>query len=106
MLAASTLDSHIPYDWNAAVQEICRVVACDKPRAAIENIFSMLYIAGNAITTVPVVDRVVTEFKPKTELGKRLLALRRSYVASGGNLLDAQALSRELRERRRGVQYD
>ena len=48
-------------------------------------------------------DAVAEAFKPKSELGKRLLALRRAYVEKGGKLLDADALDRESRERRGGV---
>lgn len=48
-------------------------------------------------------DRVAESFKPKTELGRRLLALRRAYVEKGGALLDAEALDRELQRRRGGV---
>jgi len=59
MLATTTLDSHIPYAWNAAVQEIRRVDASDKPRIAIESISSMRYIVGNAVTTAPVANRSI-----------------------------------------------
>lgn len=143
MLATTTFEIDIPHAWNTAVQEIQRVDANDKPRAGIERIFSVGYLAGNAVTTSPVAERsiaalgwtqaealetylrlrsfaenedapkmeaydrdtVLTEFKPKTELGRRLLALRRSYLEQGGQLLDAEALSRELRERRGGIQH-
>jgi len=148
MLATMTLDSHIPHAWNAAVQEIRRVDASDKPRIAIETIFSMPYIVGNAITMAPVAnlsiaalgwtpvealetylrlrnfaedwdapgmdtydqhaqpgDRVLDEFKPKTALGQRLLALRRAYVERGGPLLNAETLCEEIRERRGGVRH-
>lgn len=59
MLATTTLDCHIPYPWNAAVQEIRWVDACNKPQAAIEKSFSVCYVAGNAITTAPVADRSI-----------------------------------------------
>jgi hypothetical protein len=39
-------------------------------------------------------------FHPKTKLGKILLELRRSYLASGGSLLSPEALDEELRLRR------
>ena len=42
-------------------------------------------------------------FQPKTEFGRRLLALRRAYVESGGPLLDADTFERELLQRRGGV---
>lgn len=59
MLTTTTFDSHIPHAWNAAVQEIRRADASDKPRVGIESIFSMRYRAGNAITTAPVANRSV-----------------------------------------------
>jgi len=48
-------------------------------------------------------DPVSETFQPKTELGKKLLALRRAYVAKGGLLLDADTFDRELQRRRGGV---
>ena len=48
-------------------------------------------------------DPVSETFQPKTEFGKRLLALRRAYVEKGGPLLDAEAFDRELLRRRGGV---
>jgi Arc/MetJ-type ribon-helix-helix transcriptional regulator len=38
-------------------------------------------------------------WKPKTALGRKLKRLREKYVASGGELLDAEGIARELRER-------
>lgn len=46
------------------------------------------------------------DFHPKTKLGKMLLELRRSYLASGGSLLSPEALDEELRLRRSGVICD
>lgn len=43
------------------------------------------------------------EFKPQTALGKRLWALRQQRIAEGGQLLTAEELEAELRERRGGV---
>lgn len=48
-------------------------------------------------------DPVSETFQPKTELGKKLLALRRAYVSKGGPLLDAETFDRELQQRRGGV---
>jgi|GEM_PF-1976443 len=71
-----------------------------------------VYISNTSITAVvaqtapspKIVRDVVAEgFKPRTELGRRLLALRRNYVANGGPLLDADAFDREMRRRRGGV---
>ncbi len=44
-------------------------------------------------------------FQPRTELGRKLLALRQAYVASGGELLSPDALDEELR-RRRGSAFE
>lgn len=66
------------------------------------------YSLGNAGTTIHVYtdlsgDRVVDNFRPRTELGRRLLALRRAYVTTGGQLLDGNALDAEVQLRRGGV---
>lgn len=65
------------------------------------------YQAGNALTTAPqsVLPRQdsLPDYRPKTDLGKRLLALRRAYVENGGRLLSAEELDEELRLRRGGV---
>ncbi len=51
----------------------------------------------------PTRDSLIDTYQPRTELGKRLLALRRSYVMAGGRLLDPDALDEEARLRRGGV---
>lgn len=65
------------------------------------------YEPGNALTTSPSISAPIQdwthEFRPKTGLGKRLLALRQAYVASGGRLVSAAELDDELRQRRGGV---
>lgn len=140
---------NIPPGRNAAVLEIRREDAGEKPRPAMESTFTMRYHAGNAVTTAPAAgrsiaalgrtptealetnlrlrrlgkdwetsgmsahdrtgpgrDRVSEAFQPKTELGKKLLALRRAYVEGGGKLLDGDALDRELKQRRDGIPHD
>jgi len=42
-------------------------------------------------------------WKPKTALGRKLAALRKSYIAAGGELLDADGIEVERRERRGGL---
>lgn len=68
------------------------------------------YEAGNALTTAPqsawLRQDSLPGYQPRTELGKRLLALRQAYVESGGRLLTAEALDEELRSRRGGVGDD
>lgn len=68
------------------------------------------YKHGNALTTtlqnVGLRKDPLSDYQPRTELGKRLLALRQAYVASGGRLLTADALDEEIRSRRGGVADD
>jgi hypothetical protein len=42
----------------------------------------------------------MSDYQPKTKLGKELLALRQSYLASGGKLLSPAELDEEMRLRR------
>jgi len=46
------------------------------------------------------------EFKPKTELGKRLWAIRQRAIAEGMKLLNADELEKEILERRAGTFTD
>ena len=48
-------------------------------------------------------DSVVDSYHPRTELGRKLLALRRAYVTTGGQLLDGKALDVEVQLRRGGA---
>lgn len=50
-------------------------------------------------------DEAWADYQPKTALGKKLLELRRAYLASGGKLLSADALDEEMRDRRGGISY-
>lgn len=66
------------------------------------------YVLGNAGATIRFEvaltgDPVVDKYLPRTELGRRLLALRRAYVTNGGQLLDGAALDAEVQLRRGGV---
>lgn len=65
------------------------------------------YKPGTALTTalqsVGLRKDLLLDYQPRTELGKRLLALRQAYVARGGELLSADALDEELRSRRGGI---
>jgi hypothetical protein len=71
------------------------------------DFLAVRYEAGNALTTAPrnvgLRKDSLSDYQPRTELGKRLLALRQAYVTSGGRLLSADALDEELRSRRGGV---
>jgi hypothetical protein len=46
------------------------------------------------------------DFKPKTELGKRLWAIRQRAIASGMKLLNSRQLEKEIQSRRDGVFED
>lgn len=45
-------------------------------------------------------------YQPKTDIGRLALAARQAYLASGGKLLDADEISREVQRRRGGVSSD
>ena len=66
------------------------------------------YVLGNAGLTIHVrsaftADPVVDNYRPRTELGRKLIALRRAYVTTGGQLLDADGLDIEMQLRRGGA---
>ena len=42
-------------------------------------------------------------WKPKTPTGRKLLKLRNQFLAQGGELLDADGIAEELRQRRGGL---
>lgn len=43
------------------------------------------------------------EWRPKTAKGRKLLKLRKEFLARGGELLDADRIAAELRDRRGGI---
>jgi hypothetical protein len=59
------------------------------------------YRAGSALTTAPQnfgrQEDMLPDYRPRTELGEKLLALRRAYIEKGGRLLSAGELEEELR---------
>lgn len=64
------------------------------------------YRPGNAVTADSEhgehMNEPTTSYKPKTALGKRLLALRKSYLDEGGRLLSPVELDTEMEARRGG----
>lgn len=46
--------------------------------------------------------KVSGEFIPVTDLGKRLMKIRKKYIAEGGKLFDWDGIEREVRDRRGG----
>jgi len=42
-------------------------------------------------------------WRPKTATGRKLLKLRKRFLAQGGELLDADGIAEELRQRRGGL---
>ena len=65
------------------------------------------YWAGSALTTARQhfghQEDMLPDYRPRTELGEKLLALRRAYIEKGGRLLSAGELEEELRSCRGGV---
>jgi hypothetical protein len=61
--------------------------------------------AGTNNATKPAIDPRFLDFEPKTELGRKLLEIRRRYIDAGGELLDEAGLEREIAERRGSVVY-
>lgn len=51
-------------------------------------------------------DPVIDNYRPRTDLGRDLLALRRAYVRGGGKLFSWEEIEAEVAERRGGVQHD
>lgn len=51
-------------------------------------------------------DAVVDHYQPKTELGRKLIELRRAYVEGGGKRMSWDEIDAEVRERRGGVADD
>lgn len=93
--------------WSTPVLAY-RHEAGDRPEQLLRHVnLAIGYEAGNALTTGSNVssagDDWLVGFQPRTGLGKKLLALRQAYVASGGRLMSAAALDDDMRRRRGGV---
>lgn len=111
-MLATTIDAlNIPPLWYPVEQQILAAAEPPTPTYLDRPGKGFNYMLGTSSTVTTetaelpniVRDAVTEAFKPKTEFGKRLLALRRAYVENGGKLLDADALDQELRQRRGGV---
>lgn len=48
-------------------------------------------------------DPVVDFYEPRTDLGRRLVELRRAYILGGGRLLSWEEIDAEMRGRRGGL---
>lgn len=111
-MLATTIDAlNIPPLWYPVVQHIQAASAPPSPNYLDRLGIGFNYPLGTSstftmeTTELPKIvrDAVAEAFKPKTEFGKRLLALRRAYVEKGGKLLADDELDEELRQRRGGV---
>lgn len=51
-------------------------------------------------------DAVVDHYRPRTELGRRLIERRRAYVQAGGKLSSWEEIDAEVRDRRGGAVDD
>lgn len=60
----------------------------------------------DAAAEMPIGDAVVDTYQPRTELGRKLIELRRAYIQAGGKLLSWDEINAEVRERRGGVAND
>jgi hypothetical protein len=60
---------------------------------------SKVRVTVESVTGDPLVDH----YQPRTELGRKLIELRRAYVQGGGKLLTWQELDEEMQRRRGGV---
>jgi hypothetical protein len=106
-MLAVTLDITPLPQWSALVIAYRHEAATSHWESAPHSFLVIRYEPGNALTTAQQnVERrkdSQPDYQPRTELGKRLLALRQAFIESGGQLLSAEALDQELRIRRGGV---
>ena len=110
-MLATTIDTlNIPPLWYPVVQQIRAAAeqAIPVPSSQLALEIRPSYVLGNTGMTIRVCavltgDHVVDNYLPRTELGRKLLALRRAYVTTGGHLLDGNALDAEVQLRRGGV---
>ena len=106
-MLAVTLDITPLPQWSAPVIAYRHEAATSRWESAPHSFLAIRYKPGNALTTAQQnVERredSQPDDQPRTELGKRLLALRQAFIESGGQLLSAEALDQELRLRRGGV---
>ena len=58
---------------------------------------------NNIQRTCTVGDAVVDNYHARTELGRKLIALRREYISGGGQLLGGDELDGEMQLRRGGL---
>ena len=49
---------------------------------------------------------MVDNYQPRTELGRKLIELRRAHIRASGQLLNWEEIDAEVRERRGGVVND
>ena len=69
------------------------------PFQAIANTEEILKTSSHS----PTGDAVVDDYQPRTELGRRLIALRRTHIEQGGTLVSWDEIDAEVRERRGGA---
>lgn len=88
-----------PHDAEQTTPVPCQQITPDTRPSYVLGNTGMPIRVDAALTGDPVVDN----YRPRTELGRKLLSLRRAYVTSGGQLLDGTALDAEVQLRRGGV---
>lgn len=106
-MLASTLDvSPLPHESAAVIayrHESAAWPSSPRHRDYLGFPFGLGKALTITLTSIEVREDPLRGYKPRTELGKRLLALRQAYVAGGGRLLTAGELEEDLRSRRGGV---
>ncbi len=81
-----------------------QVEVSNPPREPLENEYRwVIYNPANSLTTSREYREMLYDYRPRTELGRRLLELRRKYIAGGGRLLSEDEIEIEIRSRRGGV---
>jgi len=105
MMSAYTLTDALSFSHLNALPTVYRSETASQPQGPQSLYYLVIgYTAGSALTTAPQHfgrwEDMLPNYQPKTELGEKLLALRRAYIEKGGRLLSADELEEELRARR------
>jgi hypothetical protein len=81
----------------------CTIPASRESFAPDQVVFDHVSDSINTSANIRHVPWKVDEYQPRTDLGRKLMALRRAYMMSGGRFLDENEFDAELRARRGGL---
>ena len=102
-------DRYPPHDAVSSVF-LCRRPVQEPPKQEFQPGFrysTVIIVTPIVIgTEIPCSDRLLRTHRPRTPIGKALLALRRAYLESGGQLQDWDEIEAEVRKRRGGLDQD